>query len=168
MTDIDRIGVLFVCMGNICRSPLAEGVFLHQAGERRTLDRYRVDSAGTGGWHSGEPADPRSLAVAERHGIDLPSRARVVEPMSDFDEFPWLIAMDEANRADLVDFGAPERQIRLLRSFDPDLVDVPDHRREVPDPYYGGPDGFDRVFEMVVRACAGLHGALERAAKPED
>jgi len=166
MGQIDQIGLPSVCMGNICRSPLAEGVFLHLGAERGSLERYRVDSAGTGDWHAGKPADPRSKAVADKHGIHLPSRARVVDPLSDFDAFDWLIVMDEANRADLLDFGAPQDRIRLLRSYDPALAHLPDHQREVPDPYYGGPDGFDMVYEMILSACRGLHDELERVGEP--
>lgn len=156
----DQTGVLFVCLGNICRSPLAEGVFLHLARQRGVQHRFRVDSAGTGRWHVGKRADPRSLAVARRAGIELPSIARQVDPETDFDPslggFHWLIAMDQANAADLIDLGAARERVRLLRSFDPSLAGKPDHAIEVPDPYFGGDRGFDDVFAMVHTACAGL------------
>lgn len=157
----ERIPVLFVCMGNICRSPLAEGVFLHMAQERGVLDRFEVDSAGTGGWHAGNPPDSRALEVANRNGVKLVSRARQIRAPEDFDRFHWVIVMDLDNRSRLLALGAPEDRVRMLRSFDPALSHLSegDQRLEVPDPYYGGPEGFDRVFEMVHAACAGL---LER------
>lgn len=149
--------VLFVCLGNICRSPLAEGIMAHLAGEAGLGDRLRVDSAGTGGWHVGEPADPRSVEVAERHGISLPSRARQVTP-EDLAAFDLVVAMDGSNLESLESLGAqiPEgadaAELRRLREFDPQA----DGDLDVPDPYYGGPDGFDRVYDMVHRSCRTL------------
>jgi protein-tyrosine phosphatase len=146
--------VLFVCLGNICRSPLAEGVMEHLAEDLELV----VDSAGTGGWHVGEPADPRSIEVAERHGITLGSRARKVRE-DDFDEFDLIIAMDRSNLEDLEalrDGGSAE--LRLFREFDPEAGGEMD----VPDPYYGGPDGFDDVYEMVLRGCRKLLEEIER------
>jgi protein-tyrosine phosphatase len=154
-----NVSVLFVCLGNICRSPLAEGVFQHLVEENGTSHRYRIDSAGTGAWHAGEPADPRSREVAERSGIVLRCRARQVRE-EDFHDFDLILAMDRANLADLESVRpAPEvrADLRLFREFDPEASDD----LEVPDPYYGGPDGFDRVFEMVLRTCQGLLGELE-------
>jgi len=149
-------GLLFVCLGNICRSPLAEGVFLHQAKARGLLDRFDVDSCGVGHWHVGEPPDPRALATAKRNGVHLPSIGRQVDPAADFDRFDLLLAMDNSNRHALVRLGAPEDRVKLMRSYDPTLAAAEEHELEVPDPYYGGPDGFDRVFEMLERACGGL------------
>lgn len=159
-----KIGVLFVCMGNICRSPLAEGLFIHLARERRALERFRVDSAATGGWHAGSPPDPRSLEVARRYGVTLDSRARQVRPAVDFvepdekDGFHWILGMDRDNCERLIMLGAPEDRVRLLRSFDPALAgEAPDSPLlEVPDPYYGGPEGFERMYEMIHAACRGL------------
>ena len=155
-------GILFVCMGNICRSPLAEGLFIHLARERGLHERFRVDSAGTGGWHAGNPADPRTIAVAQKHGVPVLSRARQVNPPSDFlaptpdAGFHWLIGMDMDNCERMITLGAPEERVRLLRSFDPSLAGEPPHRLEVPDPYYGGADGFDQMYEMIHSACSGL------------
>lgn len=163
-------GVLFVCMGNICRSPLAEGLFLHLAKERGLHERFRVDSAGTGGWHAGNPADPRTIAVATRHGVPVLSRARQVDPRTDFKDpetdrgFHWLIGMDLDNCERMITLGAPEERVRLLRSFDPALAGQPPHRLEVPDPYYGGPDGFDLMYEMIHSACNGLLEHLGKRA----
>lgn len=144
----DTTGVLFVCLGNICRSPLAEGIFIHLARERGVLDRFRVDSCGTGGWHAGERADPRSIAVAAKHWIELPSIARQYNKRTDPAAFEWIIAMDRQNRTDLIKAGAPESQVRLMLSYHPDPP-----TDGVPDPYYGGADGFDKVYEMLRVAC---------------
>ncbi|MDX2116125.1 MAG: low molecular weight protein-tyrosine-phosphatase [Planctomycetota bacterium] len=156
----DQISVLFVCLGNICRSPLAQGVFEHLVRERGLEPRFRIASAGTGHWHIGRPPDPRSCAVATRHGITLRSRAQQIDPATHFDDhsggFHWLIAMDRANRDDMLSVGAPAPRVRLFRSFDPDLAGRPDAELDVPDPYYGGPEGFDHVFAMVRSASAGL------------
>jgi len=162
-----QTGVLFVCLGNICRSPLAEGLFLHEAGRRGERERFLVDSAGTGHWHVGKPADPRSLAVARKYGIDLPSIARQVDPGTDFDRFEWIVAMDRDNRMDLLDLGAPERRVHLLRSFDPALSSARERDLDVPDPYFGGDDGFDRVYEMVRSAAGGLLDRLLDADRRE-
>lgn len=148
----EPIGVLFVCLGNICRSPLAEGIFIHIARERGVLDRFRVDSAGTGGWHVGNPPDPRSVAVARKHGIELPSRARTFDDgLRESERFEWLIAMDRENEADMLARGAPRERVHLMMSFHPNPpTDV------VPDPYYGGPNGFDEIYELLTAACEGL------------
>ena len=149
----DPIRLCFVCLGNICRSPLAEGIFLHLAEQRGLADRFAVDSSGTGGWHVGNAADPRSIAVAAKHGVDLPSRARQFAS-ADIDQFDLFLAMDTSNRDTLVDRGVPSGRVRLIRSFDSSLP--ADHALDVPDPYYGGDDGFDTVYDMLVTACNGL------------
>lgn len=155
--------VLFVCLGNICRSPVAEGVFLSQASDRGVLDRFDIDSCGTGGWHAGERPDPRSIAVAERHGVRLPGRARRFDPRAD-GASDWLIPMDANNRDDLLAAGAPPARVHLLRSFDPSLADHAHDPPDIPDPYYGGPEGFETMFTMISRACAGL---LDELLGPE-
>lgn len=152
----EQIGVLFVCLGNICRSPLAEGLFLHFAQARGVAHRFDVDSAGTGGWHAGERADPRSLHVAHKHGIALPSRARKIDPASDWLRFRHIIAMDRQNRDDLLAAGAPHAHVSLLRSFDPGLASARGAALDVPDPYGGDAEGFENVFTMAHRACNGL------------
>jgi protein-tyrosine phosphatase len=148
--------LLFVCLGNICRSPLAEGLFIHLARERGLHDRFEVDSAGTGAWHVGKGADPRSLSVARAHGVHLPSIARQVDPERDFDRFDLLLAMDNSNREDLLSLGAPAERVALIRSFDPTMRDAAPHALDVPDPYYGHGDGFQRVYDMLLRASTGL------------
>lgn len=149
-------GVLFVCLGNICRSPLGEGIFLHMARQRGVLERFDVDSCGTGAWHVGERADPRSIAIANKYGIELPSIARRFDPRADVDRFDLILAMDRQNERDLLGAGAPEDRVRLMRSFDPTLDGVSGKDLDVPDPYYGRGDGFQRVYDMLTRACEGL------------
>jgi protein-tyrosine phosphatase len=162
----EPIRILFVCMGNICRSPLAECVFVHKARERGVHDRFEIDSAGTGGWHVGERPDGRMRAVAERNGVTLDGRARQVK-RRDFERFDLLVCMDENNRHDLLDLGAPESKIRPLLTFD-----AAKQFGEVPDPYYGGADGFNLVYRLVDAACEGLldHLLAQRdveTSKPE-
>jgi protein-tyrosine phosphatase len=146
--------ILFVCMGNICRSPTAEGVMRTLLREEGLDGGIEIDSAGTGGWHAGEPPDRRATTAAARRGISLEGAARQVTP-DDFDRFDLILAMDRENLSHLLAI-APDararRKVRLLREFDraagPDL--------DVPDPYYGGADGFDEVLDLVEAACRGL------------
>jgi protein-tyrosine phosphatase len=139
--------VLFVCLGNICRSPAAEGVFLRLAADADVAHAFDVDSAGTGAWHEGEKADARMRAAARRRGIDLPSIARQVQP-DDFDRFDHIFAMDASNLRDLHRLAPPQHRskIQLFRSLDPDGPD-----EDVPDPYYGGAQGFEEVLDIVTR-----------------
>lgn len=153
--------ILFVCLGNICRSPLAEGIFLHMAKERG-LDALVVDSCGTGGWHEGEGPDRRAMAVAKQRGVHLPSRARQVRGESDFTKFTHIIAMDASNVENLLAMGAPNERVRLMRSYDPAYSNG--NAPDVPDPYYGGDDGFDRVFDMLEAACEGLLDEITNAS----
>ncbi len=148
----DRISILFVCLGNICRSPLAEGVLKELVAERGLQDRFEIDSAGTGGWHVGEPPDARATMVAESHGVALESRARQAV-RADLEQFDYVIAMDRDNLAELERIGAGVEdgaELRLLRDFDPA------GEGDVPDPYYGGASGFETVYEMVRRSCEAL------------
>ena len=145
--------ILFVCMGNICRSPTAEGVFRRLVAERAPGMAIEVDSAGTHDYHVGDPPDPRSIAAASRRGVDLSHlRARMVSD-EDFERFDLIIAMDRLNRATLLD-RSPEpfrERIRLFMEFagSGDIEDVP-------DPYYGGAPGFERVLDLAEEAAAGL------------
>lgn len=144
--------VLFVCLGNICRSPLAWGAARRLLLERGLDGRIEVDSAGTGSWHVGEPADPRMRETARRYGIDLSEhRARQVR-FEDFDEFDLIVAMDRQNLEDLRAMAphSARRRIRLLREWDPE------GGQDVPDPYYGGPRGFEQVHEIVSRSVERL------------
>ena len=153
--------ILFVCLGNICRSPTAEGVMRHRLREAGLGEDVDVESAGTGGWHIGHPPDERATASAAARGIALDSRAQRFES-SHFDDFDLIVAMDRQNLADirsLAPHADAEGRIQLLREFDPLAVESGD--LEVPDPYYGGEDGFEEVLDMVERACAGLIGEIE-------
>ncbi len=154
--ESDTIGVLFVCLGNICRSPLAEAIFIDKIEKRGLRDRFVVDSAGTGSWHVGERADPRTIEVASRYGIKVPSIGRQVDDR-DFDRFDLLLAMDRSNEKNLLRAGAPRERLRLMMSFHPEHASDPP---DVPDPYFGEGDGFEKVYRMLDGACDGLIGAM--------
>ena len=147
------VSVLFVCLGNICRSPTAHGVFQAMV-ERSGLYRYiEIDSAGTGDWHIGHPPDRRATAAARTRGYDLsPLRARLVTP-DDFRRFDYVLAMDANNLADLKQLQPDDGRahLALMLSFAKGQS-----VSEVPDPYYGGDDGFDRVLDLLENACDGL------------
>jgi protein-tyrosine phosphatase len=148
------VRICFVCLGNICRSPTAEGIMQRLVSEAGLLQRIEVDSAGTAAYHAGEGADERSAATAQQRGVVLTSVARQVQ-REDFKRFDYLVAMDLENLAALESL-APSAEaasrVALLRQFDPQAGDEGD----VPDPYYGGPGGFDRVFEICESSCRGL------------
>jgi protein-tyrosine phosphatase len=147
----EPIRVIFVCLGNICRSPLAKGVFMAKAAQRGLSDRIEVDSAGTSAYHVGEPPDPGSLRVARRVGIDLSrDRARQVT-RRDLGRFDYIIALDRSNRRNLERVGADPDKVHLLRDFEPNA-----HSPDVPDPWGGGLDGFEDVYAIVDRATEGL------------
>jgi protein-tyrosine phosphatase len=153
--------ILFVCMGNICRSPTAEGVM------RRLVEgaglNIEIDSAGTGAWHAGEPPDRRATLAARGRGITLEGAARQVTP-DDFRRFDLLIALDRANLRELLAIAPDEEaaeRVRLLREFDPGAGGDLD----VPDPYYGADRGFETVLDMVEAACRGLIDELRAAEK---
>ena len=148
--------LLFVCLGNICRSPLAQGVFAHVADEAGIGDRFFIDSAGTEAWNVGNPPDARSQSVALANGIDLSGqRARQIRTQ-DFEEFDIIIAMDRSNHAVLLDL-APDGFDHKVHLFLGEISDP--GSREVPDPYYGGVEGFKEVFDMV---DAGARALLAR------
>lgn len=157
MADQDPVRLCFVCLGNICRSPTAEGVMAALVSEAGLSDRIVVDSAGTGGWHRGELPDLRARAEARRRGVELTSRAATFMP-GDALAYDLVLAMDRSNLADLRDRTEPalHERLRLLREFDPDLR--PDDRwgGEVPDPWAGGDDGFVAVYDLIETACLGL------------
>jgi protein-tyrosine phosphatase len=148
--------VLFVCSGNICRSPLAEAMFKAFARDAGLAPRFVVDSAGTHGLHEGDQADPRTRRVGRKHGLDVDSISRPVTD-ADFDEFDLIIAMDRGHRRELVGRAGSGRRaaIKLMREFDPSTRD-----QDVPDPYYGGEAGFDEMYSILEPACRGLLQSL--------
>lgn len=155
--------ILFVCLGNICRSPLAEGAFRAVAEERGLADALEIDSAGVGAWHVGAPPDPRSVATARRHGIDISTQsARQIAP-GDFARFDLLLGMDGSN-VEALRARAPadvRGQIDLFSAY------AAGSGSDVPDPYYGGDDGFDTVYRMIREASEVLADRLAaRAPSP--
>jgi len=145
--------VLFVCMGNICRSPTAEGVFRHEVRRRNLIEHFIADSAGTHGYHEGAPPDERAIAHAAKRGYDLSQlRARPVSP-DDFDRFDFILVMDNQNLRHLKSL-TPSRcqhKLELLLDYTNDHAGA-----EVPDPYYGGSKDFERVLDLVEEGCQGL------------
>lgn len=152
MKDQDKlIRIMFVCMGNICRSPLAEGVFRHQAREAGVLDHFEIASSGTGAWHIGQKPDRRMNQVAEARGVSMKGQRAQQFEFNDFDYYDYIFVMDRDNLHHVMHFDAARQfkeKVRLFREHDPYPGDM-----EVPDPYYGGAQGFERVFEMVDRTC---------------
>jgi len=150
-----KTAVLFVCLGNICRSPLAEAVFRKQVKEAGLEDRFVVDSAGTSSYHEGEGPDPRTVKVARARGVEMTGRARQIR-REDAKRFDYIIAMDESNLRDVqrivAEAGVHSPRVMRLREFDPEAGGDLD----VPDPYYGGPRGFENVHDIVERSCAAL------------
>ena len=154
------IRVCFVCLGNICRSPTAEGVMRHLVEHERLSAQFHVESAGTAGYHVGEPPDRRSRATARSRGVELTSRAQQFH-REDFDRFDLVLAMDRNNRETLLTMAPDELargKVLLLRSFE----EGAELDAEVPDPYYGAPEGFERVFDICEAACRGLLIQLRR------
>lgn len=154
----EKTSVLFVCMGNICRSPTAEGVFRHFVQQAGLAERIETDSAGTHAYHSKEPADRRAQAAAERRGYSLADiRARRVQA-DDFERFDYILAMDNDNLDLLKEQAEPEQhdKLRLFLEFSSG------QEVEVPDPYYGGAGGFERVLDLVEDASRGLLETLKR------
>lgn len=149
-----KIRVCFVCLGNICRSPTAEGVFRHLVSAAKLDGAFEIDSAGTAGYHSGEAPDARARAAGRRAGIPIGGQARQFLS-ADFERFDYVIAMDATNSADLTRLArSPDsvRKIRLLRSFDP----AAPPQAPIPDPYYGEASDFDAVLELCLVACRHL------------
>jgi protein-tyrosine phosphatase len=159
MKDRERIHVLMVCMGNICRSPLAHGLFEDLVAKEGLSELIVVDSAGTHAYHVGEQPDPRSQQTALRHGIDLSRQRarRVASP--DYERFDYILAMDGDNYRMLADSCPDEHRhkLRLFLEFAPELSE-----REVPDPYYGGASGFEHVYGLVEAAARGLLAEIKR------
>jgi protein-tyrosine phosphatase len=156
--------ILFVCLGNICRSPTAEGVMRSVVREEGLEDRIEIDSAGTGNWHVGSPPDERATEAAARRGIELDGAARQFTA-ADFERYDLILAMDESNRRELLRLAPDEdgrAKVRMFREFDPasDGGDL-----DVPDPYYGGEQGFEDVLDLVGAAAHGLLDSLRAAGR---
>lgn len=155
------VHILFVCMGNICRSPMAEGVFRHRLAQRAVDVEIEIDSAGTHGYHQGSPPDARAQAAAARRGVDISALAARRVAAEDFERFDYIIAMDVENLEFLQDLSGTEHldKIRLLLDFSPTRTGG-----EVPDPYYGGPKGFERVLDLIEEAADQLLEDVVNAA----
>jgi protein-tyrosine phosphatase len=154
--SVSRIGICFVCSGNICRSPTAEGIMKNLVEEALLIDRFRIESAGTAAYFEGGPRDRRSEATAKSHGISLEGRAQLFR-CEDFARFDYVLAMDERNRTDLValaDCAEDRAKVALLLDYDPNASET-----SVPDPYRGE-RGFEEVFELCEAACRGLMAEL--------
>ncbi len=145
--------VLFVCLGNICRSPMAEGTFRNAVEKAGLSDQFEIDSAGTSGWHIGEPPDGRTTQTAITRGIDLSAQRSRKVRQSDFEDYDYIIAMDRDNFGSLMGTSSKGSQdrIRMFLEFAPKLSET-----EVPDPYFGGQHGFDHVLDLVEEASDGL------------
>lgn len=148
--------MLFVCSGNICRSPLAEAIFKSLAHQAGLGSRFVIDSAGTHGFHEGDRADPRTRRVGRKYGLNVDSIARPVVD-EDFGRFDLIIAMDRGHRRELLARAGGRRTaaVRLMREFDPEAGD-----QDVADPYYGGEEGFETMYSVLVPACRGLLESL--------
>ncbi|MFB2551391.1 low molecular weight protein-tyrosine-phosphatase [Ensifer soli] len=157
-TDPAPLRILFVCLGNICRSPLAEGIARHLAGGAPSP--IHVDSAGTGGWHIGDPPDGRSIAVARRHGVDISAQAARQVERADFTRFDLILGMDRQNVATLRALAPAGTTARIALFLDHTLgLD-----EDVPDPYFGGADGFEAVYSQLFKGCGALLAASDGLA----
>ena len=156
--------ISFVCLGNICRSPLAEGVFKHLVEQAGLAQQFQIESAGIGGWHVGEPADERARATARAHGLNLTGRAQQFKA-SDFQRLDLIIALDSDVASDLrrmASTPADRAKVHLLREFDPVRQATAGRATDldVPDPYYGGPEGFENAYQMIERSSRALLASL--------
>jgi protein-tyrosine phosphatase len=160
------VRLLFVCLGNICRSPTAEGVMRSLVEREGLSGQIELDSAGTGSWHVGSRPDARARSAARARGIRLDGRARQVSAR-DLQEFDLVLAMDRSNLEDLRELAAGPQErdkVRLLREFDPAITDGRD--LDVPDPYYGAGGGFEEVLDLVQSACEGLLVEVRPRTRP--
>lgn len=148
------VKVLMVCLGNICRSPLAEGILKSKV----NLNEVTIDSAGTAAYHVGNLPDPRSIAVAKKHGIDITTQRARKFTVKDFDSFDFIYAMDQNNFDDLLKLARNKEDKKKVLLI---LNEVsPFQNNSVPDPYYGGDDGFENVYQMLNKACAEIASKL--------
>lgn len=157
------VSVLFVCLGNICRSPTAEGVFRALCQEQGVADHTRIDSAGTANWHAGKPPDTRAVLAAKGRGVDISNLRARQATAADFYDFDFVIAMDDSNVEDLEILRPVDASAELHRFLAFAGSDAP---RGVPDPYYGGDEGFEQVLDLITEASRGLLNHLRTADRP--
>ena len=143
------VKILMVCLGNICRSPLAEGIM-----RAKLPENYIVDSAGTGAWHSGQLPDKRSVTTAKKRGLDITNQRARQFKVSDFDTFDYIYVMDNSNYKDVISLAPTEESKSKVRLILNEIF--PNENVDVPDPYYGGDDGFENVFDMLDQACEAI------------
>ncbi|MFD2531325.1 low molecular weight protein-tyrosine-phosphatase [Gracilimonas halophila] len=158
----DPYKLVFVCLGNICRSPTAEGLFIHKVNQKGLDNYFYIDSAGTAAYHVGESANSKSQATANKHGVHLPSKARKFE-YADLEEFDLILAMDSENLSNIKELDRKNKfseKIKMMREFDPEPGNG-----EVPDPYYGGQEGFENVFRVLDRSTQALLNELNSFIK---
>ncbi|KAI9207793.1 phosphotyrosine protein phosphatase I superfamily [Polychytrium aggregatum] len=150
-TTSDRISVLFVCLGNICRSPMAEAVFRHTVKQKGLSAEFHIDSAGTAGYHVGDYPDSRTIQVCKAHGVSINHRGQQVS-VSDFAKYDYLLCMDDSNLSNLMSIkpASSKAKVQLFGEYDPE------GERIIEDPYYGGVDGFEHNFRQVTRASLGF------------
>ncbi len=153
---MERIGVLFVCLGNICRSPLAEGAFRSLVARKGFEEKFLIDSAGTSTWHVGEPPDFRGREAALTRGFDIGNRVARKLTRQDFDDFHYILAMDRTNLRHLEQMNTGPATVELLLKYSKSGL------LEVPDPYYGGVREFEEVLDLVAGGAEGLLAAIER------
>lgn len=155
-----HLRVLFVCLGNICRSPAAEGVMKALVDSQGDAGRWTIDSCGTGGWHIGDLPDRRMRVHGQRRGYDFDHICRQIRP-SDFDRFDIIIPMDDSNKADLLEMApTPEAELKIVPMID--FVTLATRHHSVPDPYYEGAEGFELVLDMLENATYNLYRRLSR------
>jgi len=157
------VSVLFVCLGNICRSPAAEGVFRRVCQEQGVADQIRIDSAGTANWHAGKPPDVRAVMAAKARGVDISGLRARQATAADFYDFDFVIAMDDSNVEDLEILRPADASAELHRFL---AFAGSDALRDVPDPYYGGDEAFEQVLDLITEASRGLLNHLRTADRP--